>query len=81
MKYTNFFISILSKMPESTTLQNRTKTVLQWEGLLSYQMSSVFQKIDFQELLHFPGVKLHSMRFLEFPGVVASQDKGKDCGV
>ena len=63
-----FFRNLLSKMQETTTLQNSTKILLQWGGLSRYHMSTVFQKTDFQEFsrsLHFPGAKLHSRSFQE----------------
>ena len=44
-----FFRNLLSKMQETTTLQNSTKILLQWGGLSRYHMSTVFQKTDFQE--------------------------------
>ena len=57
-------------------MQNGTNILCQWGELLSYHMSAAFQKIDFQEFLHFPevfpGGKLHSLRFQEFPQVSRS---------
>ena len=45
----NFFRSLPSKMPENCTFQNSTKILLEWGGLSSYQLSTVFQNIDFYE--------------------------------